>query len=487
VLNDKELQEKLESTSCDKLLVSQESLESFTRWREKHPQLAASVEVTNFSNVSGAFLDNPVPYKRIRRSLFRALQIIADTRCRENTWTPPYVAICNDVKQLASSFGFSRIAADGIQMAAYLLVPEQPQPLPRGQSPSPSHLTFMDFDRSLDIAKSLLFPWDVRGALHAFFDLLFEMKRLDDPALQIDETIVSAQILAIVWYNRVTLRAVDGTAEEIAASAKSNLRNQAGRLASLEVIEAYIRLLERSTDAHPDVYNQIFVVSRADDISKQFMTRLTRAGFNALHLKDMDEAKHLCDRHPPVAIIIDRECYPQRVFQASNLFKMDTAVLLYVFARKNDASLTLDLLDAGFDDVFVPPYDFDVIAARISKSLRGLSRKEEASESGAFSANFRAFSFIDLIQTLAQSLKTVRIKLSHASGNKATVTMERGKIVHAKCGDILGEQAIYEVIRWGEDGSFNVEPTQQIPEANVTDSNERILMEGCRLLDESRI
>jgi DNA-binding response OmpR family regulator len=487
VLNDDELKQKLESKNCDRLLVSHDSLESFTRWQEKNPQLAASVEVTNFSNVSGAFLENPVPYKRIRRSLFRSLQIIADMRCRAHSWTPPYALICNDIKQLAKSFGFSRVAVDGIQMAAYLLVPEQPQAVSEQHTPSPTQLAFVDFDRSLDIAKSMLFPWDVRSALHAFFDILFEMKRLDDPDLHLDETMIAAQILAIVWYNRVTLRAVEGPAKEVAGTVKSNLRNQAERLAQLEIIETYVRMLERTTDDQPDVYNQMFVVSRTDDISRQFTTRLTRAGFNTLHVKGMDEAKHLCDRHPPVAIIIDHECYPRQIFQASNLFKLDTAVLLYAFARRNDPSLTLDLLDAGFDDVFIPPYDFDVIAARISKSLRGLSRKEEANEDGAFSANFHAFSFIDLIQTLGQSLKTVLIKLSNTKGATATIALDMGRIVYAKCGDVGGEQAVYEVIRWGEEGSFSVEPVEEVPETNVTDANESILMEGCRILDESRI
>ncbi len=55
------------------------------------------------------------------------------------------------------------------------------------------------------------------------------------------------------------------------------------------------------------------------------------------------------------------------------------------------------------------------------------------------------------------------------------------------CGGLTGEDAIYEVIRWGDDGSFSVEPTDEVPTPNIAYANEAILMEGCRLLDESRI
>ena len=45
---------------------------------------------------------------------------------------------------------------------------------------------------------------------------------------------------------------------------------------------------------------------------------------------------------------------------------------------------------------------------------------------------------------------------------------------------------IYRVVAWGENGAFSVEPEARFPKDNIAESNEAILMESCRLLDESR-
>ena len=51
--------------------------------------------------------------------------------------------------------------------------------------------------------------------------------------------------------------------------------------------------------------------------------------------------------------------------------------------------------------------------------------------------------------------------------------------------DLRGSEAIYDGLSWAA-GSWTIEPIapDELPEPNVTDSNESILMEGCRLLDE---
>ncbi len=64
--------------------------------------------------------------------------------------------------------------------------------------------------------------------------------------------------------------------------------------------------------------------------------------------------------------------------------------------------------------------------------------------------------------------------------------MREGRLVHAKCGKLAGVEVIYRVVAWGENGAFSVEPEAKFPKDNIAESNEAILMESCRLLDESR-
>jgi DNA-binding response OmpR family regulator len=476
--SEEELGALLKQQQYRQVLVSHDAHEQFARYRSTNARGLGETETTVFPSVSGVFLENPVPYHRITRSLFRSLQVIAEQRCRDYGWTPPYVLICSDIQQLARAFGFSRLATDGLQIAAYLLIPEVTGGARR------TGLSFVDFDRSLDIAKSLHFPWNVQGVLKHFIDLLGGGRKNNGKDGN-DEVKRAAQILAIVWYYRLAL-STNHKDKKVGAGARSRLRDQGGKLVELDVIEAYIRLLEHNREESEPRFNQIFLVSETDEMHEHFVSRLNRAGFHTVQIRSMEEAKQLCDRHPPAAIVIDRECFPQKIMQASGMFKLNGIVLLYAYTRDPEPSLTLDLLDAGYDDVFAQPHDYDVITARISKSLRGLMRKGGTNQ-GGFSANFKAFSFIDLMQTLGQSVKTVRIDLTNSAGAGATIFLERGRMTHAICGGVSGEEAIYQVIRWGDDGSFSVEPVDEVPEPNISESNEGILMEGCRLLDESRI
>ena len=201
---------------------------------------------------------------------------------------------------------------------------------------------------------------------------------------------------------------------------------------------------------------------------------------------DLADAEKLCERHTPSVVLIDYDSYPGRLGAFSQMVKIAPQVLLFAMGSTTDPTVTLDLLDSGVDDVFTPPHDFDAITARISRAVQGLARRRDKHRAGGFNATFDAFSFTDLVQTLAQSLKSVRIDLMRNTGEPAILYMEEGRMIHAACGDLTGEEAIYRVIAWGDEGSFSVAPIDDFPEPNIELPNEVILMEGCRILDESR-
>lgn len=463
----------------DQILVAKDTMEEFSSWVMQGRISRPRAEVSVFSTVSSALLDNPIPYHRIIRSLFQSLQMIAEFRHPENTSLPPYVPMCKDLRHLAQAFGFRRVAVDGLQIAAWLLPSSDHR-----QATDFGPFALADFDKSIAFAKSLLFPWRVEAVLRSFAELLSGAENPDRPESMSQETPLAAQFLAVVWYRHTVL----GETEE-AEAVKTSLGQQGGRLASAQVVESYLRLLERHGGlAASDSYRQVFIVSRDDDLSRQFATCLSRYGYHTVEIDDLNEARHLCRRQSPTAILVHNESFPAQMRDCSHLFKLSTLVLMYAFTLENKPSLTLDLLDAGFHDVFVAPYDYDVIATRITKSLTGMSRaKGQTQKPGSFGATFEAFAFIDLIQALGQAQKTVHIRVSNGHGDTADIYMQRGKMVHAIYGRLSGEEAIYSMIEWGNDGEFTVEPEDDLPPPNIVESNEAILMEGCRLLDESKV
>jgi hypothetical protein len=74
--------------------------------------------------------------------------------------------------------------------------------------------------------------------------------------------------------------------------------------------------------------------------------------------------------------------------------------------------------------------------------------------------------------------------LSFSNGDQeATVFYDKGAIVHGECGDVQGEQVIYDLLEWTE-GKFSFEKGRKNPAATVKKDVQHLLLEGLRRLDE---
>jgi len=147
----------------------------------------------------------------------------------------------------------------------------------------------------------------------------------------------------------------------------------------------------------------------------------------------------------------------------------------------------MSLLDSGFNDIFVPPFNYNIIVARISKSLAVLAEQDNASDRPhGFSGTFQELPFMNLVQALSMSQRNVHINLERETGENADIYMREGQMVYSRCGEIDGVDAIYKIISWQEEGLFKTDPVTEFPPDNISLPNDFILMEGCRLLDEER-
>jgi DNA-binding response OmpR family regulator len=451
------------------ILVAQDVLEEFSKWMAEGAGAPVGVELSVLSTVSGTLLDNPASYSKMLRAVFSAVQILAEDRLAHAGVSAPYALVTRDVRDLAKVFGLRRIATDGVQVAAWLLTPAPPS------TPAP----FRDLARSIAHARALAFPWRIDALLEKTRGL-FAGEEHPTVGATLQEIDVAAQILAIAWYRHAV---GVGDLPEDTPSVKGRLRAAVGRVASLEVVESYIRILE-SAGADSE-RRQVVVVSLADDMVKEMMPRFGRMGINIEHKHSMSDARPYCEATPPVAVMVDFSTLGMEAARLSVVLRLIPNLMLYAIVESSDPAITLDLIDAGFDDVLAPPLDWDVVAARVSRAARGLARKQ-ARESVGFRGTFASFSFVDLIQSLSQSRKSVRVDLLRGDGEGAVIYIDGGKLVHGRAGSNAGNEAVYRVVTWGDDGSFTVEPISTFPAANISDPTEAVLMEGCRLLDESQ-
>ncbi len=480
-----EAREAMTETGFDAVLLAQEMVDEYGTWIRSKEVPDPGVEVVIYPSISDALLENPLPYEATLRSLRASLQALADHRCAILGGSPPYGLIGMDLEVLAQKRGMRRVASDGLHLAAHLLLPARGDAAadPLG-SPEP----FSAFASSLELATRIRFPWRLDAVLDACHALYSGRAAQGHKGRWNKEVRTAAQILALVWYRHNHVPAPAGTAEEAMLALRTSLREVGNKLASFQLVEAYLRLIaDRGGALSQGADRQVLLVG-GERISRSLAPGLKRVGCQTVVTDELADAQTMAERRPPGAIVMDFQEFPKEVDRFARVAKLDDSVLLFVLTDTTDPALVLNLLDIGVDDVFGPPHDFDIMAARINRAIVSRARQRPAGQNGGgqFSATFEIFSFLDLIQTLAQGFKTVRIDLAGGPGETATIWLKKGRMVHASCGKVAGASAVYRVIAWEDEGEFTVHTETRTPEPNIQESNESILMEGCRLLDESK-
>lgn len=479
--------EALKARRFDAVLVDAERAESFQMWVRggKLPPLPSDFGV--FPSVSGALLANPVPYAEVVRSLQAMVEALAELRTRGQQTPPPYGLLSRDARALGRAEGLPTVAIDALHLAVHLLLPPRPA-IPRAAPRAPGvQGPFEAFSSSRELAVRMRFPWPVEEVLDRTL-ALFLGGGTPEPPGRVDPRVArAAQILALVWFHHIlTPSGTEG--EDDGLQMRTVLRQAGTRLASLDLVEAYLRVIEERQEAG-DLRDVAQVLLVGADRVRALGGRLARSGLRPVVTRDLMDAQGMAERRTPDAILVDDAAVPGPVAPFARVAKLDAALQLYVVTDSSDPSYTLELLEAGIDDVFSPPHELDLVAARVAGAVASRSRVRSAFRvrGGAFSATLRAFPFLDLLQRLQHGLKSVRIELSRPStGEEAVLFLEGGRPVHAASGDRAGPDVIYRVMAWGDDGEFTVHAESDIPPPTLRDPLEALLMEGRRRLDDGR-
>jgi len=465
-----ELEHALAGEPVDHILVAQEMLEEFSTWASGGGLTSYGAEVSVLNSITTSLLDNPVPYGSMVRSVFSAVQMLAGEPAGGEMMAP-HALIARDVRELSRVVGLRRLASDGTQVAAWLLAPKD------GKSATP------DFARALSMSRQLNFPWPLDALVEKAAMLYIGDEKPGKSNAGRSELDLAAQILALTW-QRHMLSVTTNPLEET-RDVKGALRAMSGRLASLDIVEAYVRLIEGGTAAIDAMERlDVIVVTSSRDRAKEISTRFGGLGIHVTHMSALADAAAACETAPPVAVVVDFATLGVDAARSSVILRLVPDLLVYALVDSGEASFTLDLIDAGFDDVLVPPHDFGVVAARVVRAVRARARGRSGAAPG-FGGTFSALSFVDLVQSLSQSRKSVRVDVWRGEEETATLFLEGGRLCHARCTDVQGVEAVYRVIAWGDEGAFSVEVVSEFPPANIAESTEGVLMEGCRLYDES--
>lgn len=485
VSDEEEAAEAFRRPDVEAVLVSMEMRESLSDWIRRGAVPPPVSEVQAFASVAESLLANPISYEMTVGSLKRSVEALADYRAARFEAAIPYGLIASDATALARRQGMRRVAVDGLHMAAHLLLPA---PFEMSSGGVRWEQPFEDFSASLEMANRIRFPWKLDTLLLAVHAVFSRQPGEGGEGRWGEETMLAAHVLALAWYRHIYILRTLGGDEEALIALRTTLREEMAPLTSAELVESYLQLIADRGGVRVGAEEGKVLLVGADRIERALGPALKRVGRDFFTTGALADAQTLVERRMPAALVIDGDEFSRDVAKFSRVTKLDGSALIFVLTDSSDPSRALTLLDVGIDDVFTPPHDFELIAARINRAIRSRARVATRDEvpAGQFSANFEVFSFLDLVQMLSQGLKTVRIELTRDESQGAVLFMKSGRIIHATAGRTTGAEAVYEVIRWEDEGEFTVREESELPEPTISVPTDSVLMEGVRLLDESK-
>ena len=154
-------------------------------------------------------------------------------------------------------------------------------------------------------------------------------------------------------------------------------------------------------------------------------------------------------------------------------------------ASKADIAERLSPQDAA-DDYLEKPFFLKEATRRVKRMIDRIALEKMAKTApsdGVVRGNLSQMNVIDLMQSLEMGRKSCQLSLSN-EGDKCEVFFVEGQVKHATYGSLVGDEAVFKVLRW-TGGNFQLDFEGKTDKETTQLNTQGLLMEGLRLLDES--
>jgi DNA-binding response OmpR family regulator len=278
---------------------------------------------------------------------------------------------------------------------------------------------------------------------------------------------------------------------------RRSIEHRVGHLLLPRVFDTFIALMEQEAVNTPNLprRGQIMFYSRAPELVFALESRLKSDGFRTIGTFSLWSFVRLYRRSRPDLLIIHIDGPPRSVIAAIKELKESGVDLkstpTFVLAKQNVIDALTPLLEWGVEDILDFETDPDQIVFKINKTWIRMDicpKSPNADEEHfASKGNLSDMNLAELLQVLGPSRRTMKITAvpsAHPS-DMLEIYLERGDLVYAALNNYQGAEAIYIGLTW-DDGTWTVEPISEHErrQHNIQLSNEAILLEGCRLMDE---
>jgi len=161
-------------------------------------------------------------------------------------------------------------------------------------------------------------------------------------------------------------------------------------------------------------------------------------------------------------------------------------IAVILMASKTDISERLSAQDPAEDHLEKPFFLRDAVR-RVKRVVDRIALEKMAktpTADGILRGSLSQMNVIDLVQSLEMGRKTCLLTMTNG-GDKCEMYFAQGQVRHAVYGAMVGDEAVFKVLRWRE-GNFQVDFEKSTDRETTTLNTQGLLMEGLRLLDEAQ-
>ena len=342
---------------------------------------------------------------------------------------------------------------------------------------------------TVKLLDSLNFPPLVIGVLHSMY---IDLRQRFTKRLPIE--VLGGNILTIVDIFCEHIAVDRRMSLDRFEAIRQKLNALTGKLFLAEVVVAFVQMIQKELLIEPksDSYNQVMMYSNDVDYLGAIVIRLKEEGFRPVALDSRDKFIEMFKRsRPDMMILLEDGSAGQAITLIDDLVKHGVDIMkvpTFLVATQKAASELTSMFEKGLEDIIPLENSLDLLVMKMQKLRARVESRalehHEGNEGGSTAGKLEDMNLIDLLQAMGPSCKTARIKIN-SQGNELTLCLNRGQIVYAEADGKTGAEAVYEGVAWGT-GKWVIQPLaeDELPEPNNDQSNESILMEGCRRLDE---
>lgn len=266
---------------------------------------------------------------------------------------------------------------------------------------------------------------------------------------------------------------------------------EAGRQFDPEVVEAFQKVLDKRRGGRKKRRKpQILIADAHTEFRRLLKMRLLNDGCEVLETEDYETTLGTMLKEPPDLVLLDLDADPAAAFQLLQELRQDDSlrrVPLALLSRSSDRILKIRALRQGVDDFLGKDSDLDELAARVENILTREAVRRESSLQPVrrgITGDLETLGLPEIIQTLVMGMKTACVTLRR-NGSVGRIWLDNGAARHAEAGELEGDPAFFEMVRWSS-GEFVIEHGVRCKQATLTHDAMFLLMEGLRMIDESR-